>query len=71
MALANDFRAYDSSFSGRIRGLLSNIKERRSRVAAYNKTVNELNSFSNRELTDIGIHRTDIAEIARRHAFEG
>lgn len=32
----------------------------------YRSTVNELNSLSNRELSDIGIHRADIQFVARK-----
>jgi uncharacterized protein YjiS (DUF1127 family) len=31
----------------------------------YNETVRELNQLSNRELTDMGINRSDITRIAR------
>lgn len=34
----------------------------------YRDTVNELNSLSNRELTDLGISRFDIPFIARQAA---
>ena len=33
---------------------------------SYRRTVNELNSLSNRELADLGIARGDIPFIARR-----
>ena len=32
----------------------------------YRRTVNELSSLSNRELSDIGINRADIRNVARR-----
>jgi uncharacterized protein YjiS (DUF1127 family) len=31
----------------------------------YRRAVNELNTFSNRELDDLGITRTDIRRVAR------
>lgn len=33
---------------------------------SYRRTVSELNSLSNRELTDLGINRADIPFVARR-----
>lgn len=36
--------------------------------AAYQQTVRELSSLDNRQLTDLGITRTDIQRIARDHA---
>jgi uncharacterized protein YjiS (DUF1127 family) len=40
----------------------------KSRIATwkrYNRTVSELGALSNRELSDLGIARTDIQRIAR------
>jgi uncharacterized protein YjiS (DUF1127 family) len=36
--------------------------------AAYQQTVRELTALDNRQLTDLGITRTDIQRIARDHA---
>ena len=36
--------------------------------AAYQQTVRELAALDNRQLTDLGITRTDIQRIARDHA---
>jgi uncharacterized protein YjiS (DUF1127 family) len=36
--------------------------------AAYQQTVRELTSLDNRQLTDLGISRSDIQRIARDHA---
>ena len=36
--------------------------------AAYQQTVRELASLDNRQLSDLGISRTDIQRIARDHA---
>ena len=36
--------------------------------AAYQQTVRELASLDNRQLSDLGINRTDIQRIARNHA---
>jgi uncharacterized protein YjiS (DUF1127 family) len=33
---------------------------------AYRDTVNELGRLSNRQLSDLGIHRSEIATIARK-----
>lgn len=40
---------------------IANFFERR---ALYNQTVRELNSLTDRELNDLGIHRLDIKRIA-------
>lgn len=36
----------------------------------YRQTYNELAQLSNRELADVGIRRTDIAQIARQSAAQ-
>lgn len=35
---------------------------------AYNQTVRELNALDERSLSDLGIYRADITQIARKHA---
>ncbi|HTJ58072.1 MAG TPA: DUF1127 domain-containing protein [Devosiaceae bacterium] len=44
------------------------IRQTLKRWAAYQQTVRELSSLDNRQLTDLGITRTDIQRIARDHA---
>jgi uncharacterized protein YjiS (DUF1127 family) len=41
------------------------LKARVSNWKRYNRTINELNALSNRELEDLGIMRADINRIAR------
>jgi uncharacterized protein YjiS (DUF1127 family) len=41
------------------------LKTRLATWKRYNRTVAELNALSNRDLSDLGISRTDIARIAR------
>lgn len=44
-----------------------NIRNSYNNWREYRKTVNELSSLSSRDLTDLGIHRSDIVAIARRN----
>ena len=44
------------------------IRKTVKKWAAYQQTVRELNSLDNRQLTDLGISRSDIQRIARDHA---
>lgn len=44
------------------------IRKTLKRWAAYQQTVRELASLDNRQLTDLGITRSDIQRIARDHA---
>lgn len=44
------------------------IRQTMKRWAAYQQTVRELTALDNRQLTDLGISRTEIQRIARHHA---
>ena len=44
------------------------LKSRITSWKRYSRTVNELQALSNRELTDLGIPRGDIARVAREAA---
>ena len=40
-----------------------------ARRAVYAQTLRELNSLSDRELADLGVHATQITDIAREAAY--
>ncbi|SHE53044.1 DUF1127 domain-containing protein [Devosia limi] len=42
-----------------------NIRQRIAQFAQYQRTVRELNALDSRQLTDLGITRADIKNIAR------
>ena len=44
------------------------IRQTFKQWAAYQQTVRELAALDNRQLSDLGITRTDIQRIARDHA---
>jgi uncharacterized protein YjiS (DUF1127 family) len=44
------------------------IRPTLTKWAAYQQTVRELNALDTRQLSDLGITRTDIQRIARDHA---
>ena len=50
--------------------LRKGLAQRLARYQAYRSTVRELHACSDRELTDMGIHRADIHAIARQAAYE-
>ncbi len=49
-------------FVGRIRKTLADYR-------LYRATINELQQLSDRELSDLGIHRASIREIARESVY--
>lgn len=52
-----------------IMGLIARFQESRARRAVYRQTVEELSNLSNRELDDLGIHRSMITRIANEAAW--
>ncbi len=52
------------TYEGRMRGLWLKLMDMRKRHAIYKATLNELQRLSDRELRDIGIHRSQIRHIA-------
>ena len=61
VAHRSDFVERALSAAGR---LLSTLAERRARNRVYRTTLDELRSLSNRELADLGLHRTELKRIA-------
>jgi uncharacterized protein YjiS (DUF1127 family) len=53
----------------RLSEMTARMAQRRAQHRAYNVTVNELVALSDRDLTDLGIHRADIHDIARQAAY--
>ncbi|WP_376780373.1 DUF1127 domain-containing protein [Paracoccus jeotgali] len=52
-----------------ILGMIMRLQEARARRAVYRQTVTELSHLSNRELADLGIHRSMITRIATEAAW--
>jgi uncharacterized protein YjiS (DUF1127 family) len=48
--------------------MFGSLKDRIAKYKRYNRTVKELMFLSDRELTDLGISRSDIRRIAREAA---
>jgi uncharacterized protein YjiS (DUF1127 family) len=52
------------------RDLRANLGERVARYRTYRTTLNELASLSDRDLSDLGLHRAMIADVAREAAYK-
>ncbi|MBN8187799.1 MAG: DUF1127 domain-containing protein [Salipiger thiooxidans] len=59
-----------SGFSGRIASMMTSLRERNARRKLFKETRNELSALSNRELSDLGLHRSMIRRIAWQAAYE-
>ncbi|TLP61565.1 DUF1127 domain-containing protein [Parasedimentitalea maritima] len=54
------------NLSGRFQAILANVRAARVRKAAFNRAYAELQSLTEDELIEFGMHRSDLAEIARQ-----
>lgn len=55
----------------RVANILNGLRARRAQYAVYRTTMRELEELSERELNDLGIHRSAIRGIAYKAAYEG
>lgn len=65
MALVSDIRTTENGFSN----LVASIREGLARRKVYRQTLTELRSLSNRELSDLGMHRSMLTRIALEAAY--
>lgn len=54
----------------RLAAIAADIADRFARRRMYRVTLRELSSLSGRELADLGIHRSQLHQIARSAAYE-
>lgn len=54
---------------GRLTRLVDQLAALQARRSVYRRTRNELNALSDRDLADLGIHRTEIRRLAYEAAY--
>ena len=64
MAFLTDTFSAQGTLGDNFAAFVANIKEARTKRAVYKQTFNELANLSNRELADLGMHRSAIRRIA-------
>lgn len=69
MAYVNNARASAPVIPEGINGVLKSVKAALERRAVYSRTVRELEALSDRELSDLGIARVSIRDIAAQAAY--
>ncbi|WP_151720257.1 DUF1127 domain-containing protein [Gemmobacter serpentinus] len=62
-------RASGFSFAETVSNVLSNLRAARARRAIYVRTLNELRILSDRDLSDLGISRLQIEDLAFEAAY--
>jgi uncharacterized protein YjiS (DUF1127 family) len=63
-------RAAQVSFYDRFADLAVGLKDAIARRRVYNQTVFELSHLSDRDLSDLGLSRGNIADVAREAAYK-
>lgn len=69
MAYVNSSRAVRVSFSDRISAFVTVAREAMARRALFVQTMNELNALTDRELSDLGLARANVRDVARQAAY--
>jgi uncharacterized protein YjiS (DUF1127 family) len=57
------------NLSERVASALRILKESADRAATFRRTMRELNALSERELADLGMHRSMVTRIAHEAAY--
>lgn len=66
---AGILRGVNTDLGGRIAAALKSYEDYRRRLAVYRQSLRELRNLSDRELADLGIHRSMITQLAHEAAF--
>ena len=70
MAYVNSSRSVQVSFSDRFAAVVKVVMGMVERRRVYNQTLFELQALSDRDLSDLGMSRSNIAEVAREAAYK-
>ena len=70
MAYMNSTRSAQVSFFDRFAALMVGVKDLIARRRVFNQTLFELNQLSDRDLSDLGLSRANIADVARGAAYK-
>ena len=70
MADMTDLRVHGPSLAERVSALRDALAHRAARRKAYRKTYDELSRVSDRDLADMGLHRSMIPGVAMQAADE-
>jgi uncharacterized protein YjiS (DUF1127 family) len=69
MATVNSTRVSSFGVADRFAALVASLKTNLAQRRVYTQTLGELNALTDRELTDLGMTRGMIGEIARQAAY--
>ena len=69
MAFANTVQTHDVRTGDRFSNVFTNLTARYEAYKVYRKTFAELSDLSDRDLADLGIHRSSLRAIANEAAY--
>lgn len=69
MAYATSSRAVGVTLMDRLSSLVTELRAANARRALYSQTLRELNALSDRDLTDLGLSRSNVVEVALQAAY--
>lgn len=69
MAYVNSTRVASNGLADRFAALVKSVKTALNQRRVYLQTVRELNALSDRELSDLGMHKSMIDDVARQAAY--
>lgn len=69
MAFASGIRGVEIGLGERARAVADGLRDKWSRYKVYRDMLDELRSLSERDLADLGIHRSQINAIAIEAAY--
>jgi uncharacterized protein YjiS (DUF1127 family) len=69
MAYLNNTRAAEYGLRARLSGWLESLAARHTQYRLYRQTHAELSRLTDRELADLGLHRTQISSVAAQAAY--
>lgn len=69
MAYVSGIRGIEVGLADRAAAFLGGLRDNRRRYRMYRQTVRELTALTDRELADLGIHRSSISAIAMEAAY--
>ena len=70
MAYMTSTRSVQMSFSDRLAALVVALKDLIARRRVFNQTLFELGQLSDRDLSDLGLSRASISDVAREAAYK-
>lgn len=69
MAYSTATRGAHSGLADRVAAFFTALRDSRQRYRMYRQTVNELSALSDRDLHDLGLHRSSIDGVALEAAY--